>query len=149
MESTTFCWRSTIKGSFSTDMYGCIIRSYSVWYNFCKLFLSKRPADHLANRRGPQFDKHWSIACRSCYLSADIWNIRAAMKQLPYRLSVNQRPFRMAHRTSLELSCIQLSRTFSNLFTCSVGCHFSVVTNPTQKEEKKRFWYAKLKNTTA
>jgi hypothetical protein len=55
--SSTFCWRSTNKGRFSTDMYGCNIHSFSVWYNFCNAFSSetacgpwrttlRTPADH-------------------------------------------------------------------------------------------------------
>jgi hypothetical protein len=35
---STFCWRPTSKGSFSTTMYGCIFRSFSVWYNFYNAF---------------------------------------------------------------------------------------------------------------
>jgi hypothetical protein len=35
-----FCWRSTNKGSFSTDMYGCVFH-LSVWYNFCNAFSSE------------------------------------------------------------------------------------------------------------
>jgi hypothetical protein len=31
--SPTFCWRSTNKGSFSTDMHGCIVLSLGVWHN--------------------------------------------------------------------------------------------------------------------
>jgi len=60
--SLTFCWRSTNKGSFSTDMYGCVFHLFSVWYSFWNIFLPKPPADHLANRRGspvvrgPHFD---------------------------------------------------------------------------------------------
>jgi hypothetical protein len=42
----TFCLRSTNKGSFSTDMYGCIYHLFSVWYIFCKTFLPKLPADY-------------------------------------------------------------------------------------------------------
>jgi hypothetical protein len=37
----TFCWRSTNKGSFNTDMYGCIFHSFSVWYNFCNALSSE------------------------------------------------------------------------------------------------------------
>jgi len=39
--SPTFYWRSTDKGSFSTDMYRCIVNLFSVWYNFCKAFSSE------------------------------------------------------------------------------------------------------------
>jgi hypothetical protein len=31
---------STNKGSFSTDMHGCIFNLFSVWYNFCNAFFS-------------------------------------------------------------------------------------------------------------
>jgi hypothetical protein len=65
--STTFCWRSTDKGSFSTDNHACIFYSFSVWYSFLNAFLSKPPADrlgHLSNRRGPQFEKQ-------CYNTLD------------------------------------------------------------------------------
>jgi len=52
--SPTFCWRSTNKGSFSTDMYGCIFHSFSVWYNFFNAFSSETacgpPADSPGHR---------------------------------------------------------------------------------------------------
>jgi len=41
--SPTFCWRSNNKGSFSTDMFGCVLQS--VRQNFAMLFLTKPPAD--------------------------------------------------------------------------------------------------------
>jgi hypothetical protein len=53
------CW-STNKGSFSTDMYGCIFHSFSVCYNFFNAYSSETAADHLANRCGRQFEEHWS-----------------------------------------------------------------------------------------
>jgi hypothetical protein len=36
--SPTFCRRSANKGSSSTDMYGCIFYSFSVWCSFCNAF---------------------------------------------------------------------------------------------------------------
>jgi hypothetical protein len=36
--SHIFCWRSTNKGSFGTDMYGYIFHSFSVWYNVLQCF---------------------------------------------------------------------------------------------------------------
>jgi hypothetical protein len=42
----TFCWRSPNKGSFNTDLYGCIFHSFSAWYIFLLLFSfrnSRRP----------------------------------------------------------------------------------------------------------
>jgi len=61
MEKTnlpTFCWRSTNKGSFSTDMYGCIFHSFSVWYNFCNAFSSETACGPpMVHER--QFEKHW------------------------------------------------------------------------------------------
>jgi hypothetical protein len=48
--SPTFCW-STNNGSFSTDMYGRILHTFSVGYNFCNAFSSETAC-------GPQFDKH-------------------------------------------------------------------------------------------
>jgi hypothetical protein len=43
--SPTFCWSSTNKGSFSTDLYACIFQSFGVWYNFCDPFSSETAAD--------------------------------------------------------------------------------------------------------
>jgi hypothetical protein len=43
--SPTFCWRSTNKGSFSTDVHGCIFHSLSVWQIVAMNFLQKLPAD--------------------------------------------------------------------------------------------------------
>jgi hypothetical protein len=51
--SPIFCW-STNKGSFNTDMYVCIFHLFSVWYSFFSAF----PLKPLADRRGPQLEKH-------------------------------------------------------------------------------------------
>jgi hypothetical protein len=42
---------------------------------FGMAFLPKPPADHLANLRGPQFDKHWPIT----YLEGEILPERCAL----------------------------------------------------------------------
>jgi hypothetical protein len=50
--SPTFCCKSSSKGSFSTDMYGCIFHSFSAWYIVYNAFSSepaavrRRSADH-------------------------------------------------------------------------------------------------------
>jgi hypothetical protein len=53
--SSTFCWRSTDKGSFGTDMYEYLFISSVSEAIYAILFLLKPSAD----RRGPQFYKHW------------------------------------------------------------------------------------------
>jgi hypothetical protein len=61
--SLTFYWMPLNEGSFSTDMYGRIFRSFSVWYNFSHAFFLPKPsADHRAQPvvRGPQFEKRCS-----------------------------------------------------------------------------------------
>jgi hypothetical protein len=45
----TFSWKSANKGIFSTDIYGCIFYSFSVWTTFVMLFFWNSPraaADH-------------------------------------------------------------------------------------------------------
>jgi hypothetical protein len=73
----TFCWRSVNKDSFSTDLYGCIFRSFTVWYNFCNAFSYETAADHLANCRGPQFEKHCSKISVNCHKNTRRLNLNA------------------------------------------------------------------------
>jgi hypothetical protein len=58
--SPTFCWRSTNKGSFSTDMYGCIFHLFCVWYNFCNVFSSKTACGPLQTTWWTALDHQWS-----------------------------------------------------------------------------------------
>jgi hypothetical protein len=60
--SLTVCSRSFNEGSVSKDICSCIFYSLIVWYNFCNGFVSETDWDptaaHLANGRGPPFEKH-------------------------------------------------------------------------------------------
>jgi len=72
--SPTFCWRSTNKGSFSTDMYGCIFHSFSVWYNFCNaFFIPKPPADHSLRNAV----LHYTVLLNSILLDTDLSTCKA------------------------------------------------------------------------
>lgn len=50
MERITFCGRSTDKGSFNSDMYGCIFHSYNTIS--ATLFFFEAAC-------GPQFEEQW------------------------------------------------------------------------------------------
>jgi hypothetical protein len=63
--SPIFCWKSTNKGSSSTDMHRCIFHLLSVWYNFCNAFSSKTtcglPQTTWWSTVDHSFEKHCSI----------------------------------------------------------------------------------------
>jgi hypothetical protein len=110
-------------------MYGCILHSLSFWYKFCVVFPFETATEHLANSRGPLFEKHWlsaslcmtksiSLITENTFRVAGSWALR--FEQLPNLTNVKSRTdwwMRMA-ATEIETQAAEVSNiwVFRNLF---------------------------------
>jgi hypothetical protein len=110
-DSPTFCWWSVNKGSFSTDMFGCVFHSFSVWYNFCSAFSYETAADHSFGYTAlfsiPVFIKPWAVDQR--------WSGSV----VPCSLVENDRRFRGTY-------CVHLCGDQSSSFLSSLARRFSL-----------------------